>query len=623
MAKKNILYRSKLKNAKKLLSENKLDEANVILSRLSVQAPRDVDIWLCLGFIAGKNREFNKATECFSKAVAIEPGNSKALFNYGIALRDSGKIDGAIEVFKKSLVNDQNNTETLDCLAHAYMTSGQLDEAVAVFRTSLKIAPNDAETHSNLGSLYQAKGLLADAEACYRTALKYNPSLNISENLGSVLLSQGRFDESVRAFQQGLQKQPNNSRLFSNYLLTTNYLVDKAQEDIYEEHKKYGAAFDNRDNSPALISGLHNHDRTRIAYCSPDYREHSVAYFIEPIFDRYDRKKFEVYAYNLSPKHDDIARRLKGKVDQWRDISNCSIQEIAGLIKNDEIDILVDLAGHTAHNCLLVFAERPAPIQITYLGYPNTTGMGSIAYRLTDHYADTSDQDAHYTETLIRLPGSFLCYRPDDDAPDVSEPPYSNNGYVTFGSFNNLSKINNNVIATWARILHSVENSKLLIKNSSLTDLSTRRNYYGLFEKHGINTERVELIGHTETRNDHLSLYGKIDIALDTFPYNGTTTTCEALWMGVPVVTQIGSRHASRVGYSLLNAADCMDWVAKDCDEYLYLAKNLASKPENLSEIRRNQRSKIRHSLLCDIDSFIKDLESAYTHLLKLNGCLA
>ena len=621
MAKKNILYRSKLKNAKKLLSEDKLDQANEILSRLSIQAPRDAEIWLCLGFIAGKNQEFEKAIGCFKKAVAIEPGNSKALYNYGIALRDAGILGSAIDAFKKSLVNDPGNTETLDCLAHAFMMSGQLDEAAEVFQSSLKIAPNNAETHSNLGSVYQAKGLLGDAEACYRTALKYNPSLNISENLGSVLVSQGRFDESTKVFQEGLKKQPNNPRLFSNYLLTLNYLVDKSLEDIYKEHKKFGDVFENRDNPPALIQGLHDNNRIRVAYCSPDYREHSVAYFIEPIFDRYDRKKFEVYAYNLSPKYDGVAQRLNGKVDNWRDISKSSMHDIAEQIKNDEIDILVDLAGHTAHNCLLVFAERPAPIQITYLGYPNTTGMDSIAYRLTDSYADTSDQDAYYTETLIRLPNSFLCYRPDDNSPDVSEPPCLSNGYITFGSFNNLSKINNDVVAAWSEILLSVEESKLLIKNPSLTDLRTRNNYYGLFEECGINNDRVELIGHTKTRYDHLSLYGKVDIALDTFPYNGTTTTCEALWMGVPVITQIGNKHASRVGYSLLNAAGCVDWVAQNRKEYLDIANHLASKPEILAELRRNQRSEIRRSLLCDADSFVTDLECIYTDLIKINGC--
>jgi len=620
MAKKNILYRSKLKNAKNLLSENKLDEANEILSRLSKQAPRDADIWLCLGFIAGKNQEYQQAIAYFGKAVAIEPGNSKALYNYGIALRDAGKIDEAIEAFKKSLVNDKGNTETLDCLAHAYMMTGHLDEAAEVFQTALKITPGSALTHSNLGSVYQAKGLLGDAEACYRTALKINPLINISENLGSVLVSQGRFDESVEVYREGLTKQPDNSKLFSNYLLTLNYLVDMPLQETYKEHKRFGSTFELKSNETASNEGLHENDKIKIAYCSPDFREHSVAHFVEPVFDKYDRNTFEVYAYNISPKYDQVTRRLRRMVDHWRDVSSRTTNEIAEMIRNDRIDILVDLAGHTAHNNLLTFAEKPAPVQINYLGYPNTTGMSSIGYRFTDNYADPPDQDQYYTESLIRLPNAFLCYRPDDNAPDVSGPPCISNKYVTFGSFNNLSKININVISTWSEILLTVEKSRLLIKNSSLTDDKTREQYYDLFGKHGINRERVELIGHTKTRFDHLSLYNNIDIALDTFPYNGTTTTCEALWMGVPVVTQTGNRHASRVGYSLLSAADCLGWVANNRNEYLDISRDLATMPDELTEIRRNQRSKIRDSLLCNSDKFINDLESTYTDLLRLNG---
>ncbi len=270
MAKKNILLRSKLKKAKTLLSDNKFEEANEILSRLSVQSPRDADVWLCLGYIAGNRQEFEKAIGYFKKAVAIEPGNAKILFNYGIALRDAGKFDAAIYAFKKSLVKDPNNTETLDCLAHAYMGAGHQDKAAEVFKTSLKINPNQAETQSNLGSAYQAQGELSKAEQCYRQALRLNPQINISDNLGSVLISQGRYRESIEVYRSGLIKQPKNARVFSNLLLTLNYMEDISQVEMFDEHNKWSQVFEDPLNYMVHEASSHNKKSLRIGYYSPD-----------------------------------------------------------------------------------------------------------------------------------------------------------------------------------------------------------------------------------------------------------------------------------------------------------------------------------------------------------------
>jgi len=621
MAKKNILYRSKLKKAKKLLSENKLGEAEEILSRLSIQSRGDADIWQCLGFIAGNKQDYERAIDCFKKAIVIEPENAKTLFNYGIALRDAGKFDNAIDMFKKSLVKDQNNTEKLDCLAHAYMGSGYLDDAAEIFKRSLKVNPDQAETQSNLGSVYQAQGELSRAEKCYREAIRLKPQINISDNLGSVLISQGRYKESIEVYRAGLIKQPKNAQVFSNLLLTLNYMENITPVDMFNEHKKWSCIFE--DPSKYMVSGVSSHKnkkRLRIGYYSPDFREHSVAYFIEPIIEFHDKNKFETYAYFPSKKEDDVTYRLKQLFDRWRNVSNKSAGEIAEIIKADEIDIMVDLAGHTANNSLLSFSKKPAPAQITYLGYPNTTGSKAIQYRLTDAISDPDGQDDFYSEELCRLPGCFLTYKPGEHFPDVSEPPVINNAYVTFASFNNLAKINDGVIRVWSDVLKKLTNSRLLIKNPSLTDLKTREIYLEKFRKFGIEGKRINLIGHTPTRYEHLSLYADVDVALDTFPYNGTTTTCEALWMGVPVITLCGGHHAARVGGSLLTAANRCEWISYSEVEYIEKAVALTKDIDLLKANRAQQRDHIKNSPLLDSQSFVASLENEYQRIWR-NMC--
>lgn len=612
MAKKNILHRSKLKKAKKLLADKKLDEADKILSVLAIQSPRDADVWLCLGYIAGTRQDYEKAGNCFKKALAIEPDNAKTLFNYGIALRDAGKFSEALEVFQKAFEKNPENTEILDCLAHACMNLGRLDEAQQAFSQSLVINPAQAETHSNLGSIYQAKGELSRAEACYREAVRLDPQIDIADNLGSVLISQGRYNESVDVYRAGLDKQPLNTRVFSNLLLGLNYMGDITQRAIYEEHRKWSDTFERPANYIAHELPARNHDKIRVGYYSPDFREHSVAYFIEPVIEHHDREKFITYAYYPSQKEDAVTRRLQDKFDNWRNISMMTVNEVADLVTTDEIDILVDLAGHTANNMLLLFANKPAPVQITYLGYPNTTGLKAIQYRLTDVIADPEGQDEYYSEALCRLPECFLTYRPDENAPNVSKPPVIQNSYITFGSFNNLAKINDKVITAWSKLLGRVSDSRLLIKNPSLTDKKTRQRYIDKFSQKGIEAGRIELLGHTPTRHEHLSLYNCIDISLDTFPYNGTTTTCEALWMGVPVISMCGTQHAARVSASLLSAAGRREWIAYSEEEYIEKAALLAENTQVLLTTRLRQREHLLQSTLLDARGFTSSLESEY-----------
>jgi predicted O-linked N-acetylglucosamine transferase (SPINDLY family) len=281
-------------------------------------------------------------------------------------------------------------------------------------------------------------------------------------------------------------------------------------------------------------------------------------------------------------------------------------------IRDDGIDILVDLAGHTAGNSLKVFARQAAPIQVTWLGYPNTTGLEGMRCRIVDPVVDPPGQDSYYTENLVRLPGCFLCYKPPADAPAVSILPAAESAQLTFGSFNNLTKINDGVIRLWSEVIKAVPGSRLLLKNSSLTDEKTRLHYQQKFLEHGLDRECIELIGHTPTRQEHLALYDLVDIGLDTFPYNGTTTTCEALWMGVPVLTVAGEYHAGRVGLTLLEAAGLSDWVSDSDKDFI---ENAVKKSENLSKLsalRAGLRERLLASDLCNAAQFTSNLEHAY-----------
>jgi predicted O-linked N-acetylglucosamine transferase (SPINDLY family) len=290
-------------------------------------------------------------------------------------------------------------------------------------------------------------------------------------------------------------------------------------------------------------------------------------------------------------------------------------------VRKDGIDILVDLAGHTAENRLLVFARKPAPVQITWLGYPNTTGMPVMDYRLTDEIADPpGEADQYHSETLIRLPDGFLCYSPPDDAPDVSGLPARQTGRITFGSFNNLPKINEAVIALWSRLLLQIPQSDLLLKSKQFADAHVRQRYLDLFTSHGIEAERITLLQRVSSTAGHLAIYDRVDIGLDPFPYNGTTTTCEALWMGVPVISLRGDRHAGRVGASILTHVSLQELVAADEDQYIRVGIKLARELDELEGLRKSLRARMQASVLCDGRAFARTMENIFRYILKFDS---
>lgn len=613
MSKQNILLRTKKKKALAHFQAGEYDEAWTLLQAICQADRLDADARLTCGVIAGLRGDNETAESCCRQALALDPKLAAGHYNLGIALRSQGKFAEACQSFRRATELQANYSDAMDALAHAYISLYDWPAAAQVMNAIISIWPQKAEMRSDLGMVYQAMGRMQDAIAAYESALKINPRLISTLNsLGSAYLGQGDFEQAERCYRQCLAARPADLRARSNLLMLLNYLPGADAAKVYEEHLEWGRVAEAR--IPRLESVEPATDpqrRLRVAYLSSDFREHSVASFIEPVLKHHDRNRYEVCCYSDLPTPDETTRRIRATVDVWRDIDKLSDAETARLIREDRIDILVDLAGHTGNNRLGIFAAKPAPIQMTWMGYPNTTGLTTIDYRITDGVADPGGEEAYYSEKLLRVDGCFLCYQPHPDTPAVVPLPALENGHVTFGSFNNFSKINPGVLHLWAEVLKQVPGSRLLLKCPALTDAGVRDRVSAALAELGIDAERVDLLGHTRTRQEHLALYGRVDIALDTFPYNGTTTTCEALWLGVPVLSLAGKHHAGRVGATLLSAAGLPDWLADTPDSFVATAQARAADLAGLRVLREGLRSRLAGASLCDAAGFVRRLEDA------------
>lgn len=466
---------------------------------------------------------------------------------------------------------------------------------------------------------------LTDAITFCRSALKTDPEYSDAlAVLGSAYVYRGQLAEGIRIFRRAVKQSSASAKAHSNLLLAMNYSNACSQQMIYRESRRWESLHIPPQSSASAALEPPRRSRIRIAYLSPDFRSHSVSYFFSPLLKHHDRANYEIYCLSDALHSDSVTDRLMGLCDGWRDISRLDTESVAKVIREIQPDIVVDLAGHTGHTIRLpLFSKRLAPVQVTWLGYPNTSGIGAMDYRLTDALADPPGlpDTVHYSESLYRLPGVFLCYEPPEKAPDVAALPMKCNGHVTFGSFNMLPKITDDVISVWSHILKQVPGSRLVLKNHYFRDRTTARRTLRRFENDGIENERLDLLPTDGDLSTHLSKYGLIDIALDTFPYNGTTTTCEALWMGVPVVTISGGRHSGRVGASLLKAVQLNDCVAETIDEYVSTAVRLSSSITGLDTIRSDLREQVRRSLLCDAAGFARRMETFYGDALRKFPC--
>ena len=601
------------------LKLGRLEEATACFHQALRLRPGVAEVHHNLGNTYMKLGRLEEAAASFQQALRLRPDFAEAHNNLGSVLLTQGRLEEAAASFQQALRLRPDFTEAHNNLGNMLLMQGQLEEGAECFRQAIRLKPDFVETHHNLGAVCLRLGRLEEAAASFRKVFTISPDyVEAYNNQANVLLAQGHLTEALATLRQAMQRLPGNDKLHSNLLLTLNYFPEQNAETMLREHQSWEMAH----AFPLTTPPTHANSpdparRLRIGYVSADFRTHSVAYFIEPLFAAHDRANVEVVCYADVAHSDATTKRLRNLADRWRDIVGLRDDAVAELIRSDGVDILVDLSGHTAGNRLKVFSHKPAPVQVTFLGYPNTTGLSTIDYRITDSIADPSGQEVFSTEKLVRLPGCFLCYQPPADSPPISSLPASEKGYVTFGSFNNLAKINPKVVALWAKLLKTVPGSRLLLKNSSFTDPATRERYHSLFEEHGAPRELIDLLGHTLTSREHLALYHGMDIALDTFPYNGTTTTCEALWMGVPVITLVSTAHAGRVGASLLNAVGLTEWITAAPEQFIAIARDRASDLYGLAELRAGLRARLAASTLCDGGAFARKMEAAYREIWR------
>lgn len=603
----------KLAKAQMLAQAGKSAEALALLDKVCRKDKRNADANFLKGLILGKTGNLEGAAESLRRATTINPRHVLAYFNLGNVLTNLGEIKQAISAYSRALKLEPGKPEIINVLARSQVSIGHFKEAIGLYKRNLKLQPHNPDVNGNIASSYFLNGELENASKYYRLALEQQKNASYYDGLGATLCQQGKYSEAIDAHHEALKLQPDNARFHSNLLLSMNYLPVEKQGNILQEHKAWEKMHQvNLEQTQKYKNIIDIDRRLRIAYVSPDLRAHSVAYFLEPLLENHNKEVVEIYCYACMPHHDETTDRLKNVADYWRDISGLNDRQAITMIAQDKIDILIDLSGHTARNRLAVFSAKPAPVQVTWLGYPATTGLEAIDYRITDELADPAGNEIFCTEKLIHLPGCFLCYKPPANSPPVTPCPFEENGFVTFGSFNNLAKINEDVIKLWSELMNAVQDSRLLIKNPSLTDSATAQRYFALFTKYGVSSDRVELMGLAPTMEDHLNTYRLVDIALDTFPYNGTTTTCEALHMGVPVITLSGELHANCVGESLLTTLGQEELVAKTTEEYVAIAKDLAENSVRVSDYRNTLRTCMHNSSLCDGQAFAHKMEQAY-----------
>jgi predicted O-linked N-acetylglucosamine transferase (SPINDLY family) len=574
-----------------------------------------------IGNVLREQDRLDEAVAAYCQAIRYQPGYAEAHSNLGVAHGAQRRWDAALLEHQQALRFQPDSAENNFNLGVALSALHRADEAAEAFRRGLSLNRDYAEGHYNLGLAMAEMGRLDDAVVAYGQALRLKPGLvEAWNNLGTALKELGEVDAAIRAYRQAIEIRPDFPMAHSNLLLALHYRPEIDDESLFQEHCRWDEqhARPLAIGAPPHANDRHPERRLRVGYVSADFRAHSVAYFVECLLANHDRSQAEVFCYANVAAPDAVTARLRGIVSQWREIAGTTAEAVAKMIRDDAIDILVDLGGHTANHRLLVFARKPAPVQVTYLGYGDTTGMEAMNYRFTDAEADpVGSSEERHTEQLVRLPGGAWCFRPPDDAPEVAECPAIQNGYVTFGCFNALAKINEPMIRLWSQILTQVTGSRLLLKNAGLQNASSRERIHTMFERAAIARDRVDFVGRSLGATVHLESYGRVDIALDTFPYHGATTTCEALWMGVPVVTLAGTAHISRVSASLLTHLGMPEWIGDSPERYANIASDLVRNVSALAEIRKNLRSRMKASPLMDGPRLARAVEQAYREMWR------
>lgn len=575
--------RQKLGAISQSIQAGQLKQANAALQPLLRKHPNAHEVCHVASGLNAAQREPERALYYAQRAIELAP--------------DIPEYHAALGTL---LLQQDNNHEALPHLLKAH-----------------QLNPSMARLMVPLGTAHMQTGNIDQARSCFNQALSANPAdREAANNLALLESDTAHAHRAVEITEQALRHIPEDPVLLDSLCMFACYDDQLTPEQVHAIHERFGQSVQSRVRTPARYEHTPDPERRiRVGFVSPDLRTHSIAYFIQPLIEHLDRERFEVCCYHTSRHSDTMSQRLQAASDLWRDCRSGLAQTHKQIIA-DRVDILIELNGHFAGNLLPLFAAKPAPVSVSMIGYANTTGLPSIDARIIDDITDPAPQaDAWASESLVRVPGCFLCYRPPTDAPDPREPDADRP--FTFGSFNDLRKMSPSTIATWASILNACPDAKLLLKTSRLGDEPVRHQVHEQFKSLGIDPDRVELMGRTESMHAHLDLYNRIDCALDTFPYTGTTTTCEAMHMGVPTITLMGQSHAGRVSASLMHAVGIPEWIADDRDAYTQLAINTHAQGPRPAQQRETLRNQLAASSLCDEQGYTLKVAEAFDALWR------
>jgi len=589
--------------------------------------------------------QLEEAVQHFRQALRMRPGYFEAHLNLGGALLIQSKPAEAEAQCRQALRIAPDSAEAHNNLGRALQEQGKLEAAVDCFHQALQLKPNSAEMHRNLGNAVRELGKLEEALTWFQRALRLKPDFPVAHNdLGYVLAQQGRLDLAVASFQEALRLQPDLAAAQSNSLVCLNYDPEADPDAVFAEHRRWGQAQESgvrnqgsgiRNQGSGIRgqeSGVRNQEsgisqqrltpdtrlltpeydperRLRVGYVSSDLRYHALTHYFEPVLAHHDPVRVEAFCYAEVAHPDAVTTRLQNLAQGWRWTCGLTDAQVAQRIRDDRIDILVDLAGHMSNNRLRVFALKPAPVQATWLGYLNTTGLSGVDYRLTDEVLDPPGEPVRDTEELLRLPGGMCCFAPPADAPAVAPLPAHARGHLTFGSLHSLFKFNARVFNLWSEVLKALPRARLLIFRDTLTS-TAQEHFRRQFKERGIAGDRLDLRQGPCTA-DYLGTYGEIDVSLDVFPWTGGVTTCESLWMGVPVLSLCGVRPVARNTAALLSRVGLTDWVTQTPQEYAALAARWENDLDRLARLRAGLRQRVLASL-CDAGRFTRVLEDAY-----------
>jgi protein O-GlcNAc transferase len=561
-----------------------------------------------------------QAVEIARRMVFQAPNSGECLALLADALAVCGVLDQAAHYYERAIKQLPEAVAVRNNFGFLLMQRNQLDRAIAELSEALRVQPAYAGAACNLIMALTSARRTMDAVDVARKTLALAPADDaLARNAGIAMLSAGLADEAVTVLERIRAGGVPSPALLAVLAHAMNYapgLDPKAIAAVHAELGRRLAAAFPADAAPD--TGRSDARPLRIGYLSSAFCDHSAGHFLESLLAHHDRERFQIYCYSNLAKEDELTARVKPMAAAWVDSRRLTPRALADRIRADRIDIALDLQGHTATTMLPALCFRAAPVQATYLGYPNTTGVPAIDYRLVDALTDPPGAEPLSTEMLVRLDPCFLCYAPPPHAPEPAcEPPCVAAGAITFGSFNSNGKLSASTLETWAGVLRAVPGSRLILKNMILADASVAAFRRGQFSRLGIDPARIELLGETPGRTDHMAMYDRIDIALDPFPYNGTTTTVEALWMGVPVVALAGDSHVSRVSVSLLSVAGVPELIAASRKEYIRIASGLAGDAGRLRALRRSLRDQLRGSALCDAAGFTRRLEAAYLDMIR------